>query len=304
MRTLTLVVNPEAGHGSGRLLTPRLEAGLTQAGIQPRIVLARSAEHAAQACSEAVASATGGLAVVGGDGMAHIGLNAAARSGVPFGILPAGTGNDFARSLGIRHWRDGLAAIVRDSTCAVDLAEITGALYAGTRRYVGCVVSTGFDERVNFRANNAGLDLGALSYLGAVLAELRAFRPLRYRLVIDGQERELDAMLVAVANAGYFGGGIRIAPGFDLTDGLLDVTIVHPVSRGRLLTLFPRLRGRNFVKHPALEYLRATSVVVDGPGLHGMADGEPLGRPPLTCTAAPGALLAYADPTFGAGGGA
>jgi len=166
------------------------------------------------------------------------------------------------------------------------------------------VVSTGFDERVNSRANNAGLDLGALSYLGAVLAELRAFRPLRYRLVIDGQERELDAMLVAVANAGYFGGGIRIAPGFDLTDGLLDVTIVHPVSRGRLLTLFPRLRGRNFVKHPALEYLRATSVVVDGPGLHGMADGEPLGRPPLTCTAAPGALLAYADPTFGAGGGA
>ncbi len=304
MRTLTLVVNPEAGHGSGRLLTPRLEASLTQAGITPRTILAESAEHAAQACAAAVADGAEGLAVVGGDGMAHIGLNAAAMTDVPVGILPAGTGNDFARSLGIRHWRDGLAAIIGGHTRAIDLTEVTGALYGGGRRFVGCVVSTGFDERVNFRANNAGVDLGALSYLGAVLAELRQFRPLRYRLVIDGRERVLDAMLVAVANAGYFGGGIRIAPRFDLTDGLLDITIVHPVSRGRLLTLFPRLRGRNFVKHPALEYLRATSVVVDAPELHGMADGEPLGRPPLTCTAAPGALRVFGTGDIQRGGSA
>lgn len=294
MRRVALVVNPEAGHGSGRLLTPRLEADLRDAGVEPVTTLAESAEHAAQVCAAAVASDVAGLAVVGGDGMAHIGLNAAARTGVPLGVLPAGTGNDFARGLGIKHWKQGLAAVARGRTQAVDLTEVTGELYAGERRYVGCVVSTGFDERVNFRANNSGLDLGTLSYLGALLAELRSFRPLRYRLVVDGVERELDAMLVAVANVGIFGGGIRIAPGYDLTDGLLDVTIVHPVSRLRLMTLFPRLRGKNFVQHPCLEYLTAQQVVVDGPGLHGMADGEPLGRPPLTCTAAPGALTIFA----------
>ena len=294
MRRVALVVNPEAGHGSGRLLTPRLEADLRDAGVEPVTTLAESAEHAAQVCAAAVASDVAGLAVVGGDGMAHIGLNAAARTGVPLGVLPAGTGNDFARGLGIKHWKQGLAAVARGRTQAVDLTEVTGELYAGERRYVGCVVSTGFDERVNFRANNSGLDLGTLSYLGALLAELRSFRPLRYRLVVDGVERELDAMLVAVANVGIFGGGIRIAPGYDLTDGLLDVTIVHPVSRLRLMTLFPRLRGKNFVQHPCLEYLKAEQVIVDGPGLHGMADGEPLGRPPLTCTAAPGALTIFA----------
>lgn len=294
MRRVALVVNPEAGHGSGRLLTPRLESDLRDAGVEPVTTLAESAEHAEAVCDAAVASDPDGLVVVGGDGMAHIGLNAAARTGVPLGILPAGTGNDFARGLGITHWKQGLAAVARGRTQAVDLTEVTGELYAGGRRYVGCVVSTGFDERVNFRANNSGVDLGTLSYLDALLAELRAFTPLRYRLVVDGAERELDAMLVAVANVGIFGGGIRIAPGYDLTDGLLDVTIVHPVSRLRLLTLFPRLRGKNFVQHPCLEYLKAEQVIVDGPGLHGMADGEPLGRPPLTCTAAPGALTIFA----------
>lgn len=293
MRRVALVVNPEAGHGSGRLLTPGIESSLRDAGVEPVTTLADSAEHAAAACVEAIASGADGLAVVGGDGMAHIGLNAAARTGVALGVVPAGTGNDFARGLGIRNWRDGLAAIVRGRTGTVDLTEVTGELYEGERRYVGCVVSTGFDERVNFRANNAGLDLGTLSYLGALLAELRSFRPLRYRLVVDGVERELDAMLIAVANVGIFGGGIRIAPGYDLADGLLDVTIVHPVSRLRLMTLFPRLRGKNFVRHPCLEYLTASEVIVDGPGLHGMADGEPLGRPPLTCTAAPGALTIF-----------
>lgn len=293
MRRMALVVNPESGHGSGRLLTPRVESRLKDAGVEPVITLAESAKHAAWACAEAVAAGLDGLAVIGGDGMAHIGLNAAARTGVPLGILPAGTGNDFARGLGIPHWKNGLAAIARGRTGTVDLTEVTGTLYDGNRRYVGCVVSTGFDERVNFRANNSGLDLGALSYLGALLVELRSFKPLRYRLVIDGHERELDAMLVAVANVGIFGGGIRIAPAYDLNDGQLDVTIVHPVSRAPLLTLFPRLRSRNFVKHPALEYTRATQVIVDGPGLHGMADGEPLGRPPLQCTAAPDALRIF-----------
>ncbi|MHC3543670.1 hypothetical protein ACYJ2P_20020, partial [Bacillus velezensis] len=90
-----------------------------------------------------------------------------------------------------------------------------------------------------------------------------------------------------------FGGGIRIAPDFDLADGLLDVTIVHPVPRRTLLALFPQLFTGGFVSHPAIERFRTDAIAVDGDGLFASADGEPLGHMPIACSAAVGALRLY-----------
>ncbi|MDO5534908.1 MAG: YegS/Rv2252/BmrU family lipid kinase [Propionibacteriaceae bacterium] len=306
MRALALVVNPSAGHGRGRRLTAAIEQRLGDAGLRTTLTLAGSPDHARDACAEAVAAGVDGLVVVGGDGMAHIGLNACARTEVPLGVIPAGTGNDFVRGVGLAApapgrardrrpgWQRATDAIVAGGVRSIDLAEVRGDLHRGTLEYVGCVVSTGYDEKVNARANNATVDLGHLSYVGAVLAEMRSFAPLRYRIEVDGTTRELDAILVAVANSGIFGGGIRIAPDYDLTDGLLNVVIVHPVALGTLVRFLPHLAtGRPF-DHPAIERLRVRRIVVDGDDLHGMADGEPLGDVPLTVSAAPAALRIYA----------
>ncbi|TBT82555.1 YegS/Rv2252/BmrU family lipid kinase [Propioniciclava sinopodophylli] len=291
MRHVALVVNPAAGHGRGRRLTSPIELRLMDAGVRVTRTLARSQEHAWEACFEAVNSGVDSLAVVGGDGMAHIGLNACANSGVPLGVIPAGTGNDFSRGVGNgQTWRQATDAVASGHTRTIDLAEVRGGLYHREVEYVGCVVSTGFDERVNSRANNAKVDLGHLSYIGAVLAEMRAFRPLHYRLELDGERRDLDAILIAVINSGIFGGGIKLEPTYDLTDGLLDIVIVHPVSWRVLAALLPKIAAGKEFDHPALERLKVRRARVDGDGLFGMADGEPLGRPPFTITAAPGAL--------------
>lgn len=305
MRHLALVVNPAAGHGRGQRLTPAVEARLSDAGVRVTRTLAHSPEHAHATCADAVAEGYDGLVVVGGDGMAHIGLNACARTDVPLGVIPAGTGNDFVRGVGLaapapgpgrdrrRGWERATDAVVAGRTRAIDLAEVRGDLHRGQLEYAGCVVSTGYDEKVNARANKAPIDLGHLSYVGAVIAEARSFAPLHYRLDLDGEHREVDAILVAVANSGIFGGGIRIAPDYDLTDSLLDVVIVHPVGLSTLVRYLPHLAtGRTF-DHPAIERLRVRRAVVDGDGLHGMADGEPLGDVPLTVSAAPGALHVY-----------
>lgn len=306
--TLTLLVNPAAGRGRARRRLPdvveRLGAALPDADVAVR--LTTDAAQARALASEAVGRAGDGdaLAVMGGDGMASVGLNAAAGSGVPLGILPAGTGNDFCRGVGLPTTLDAAVAVVAaGATREIDLMSVEGERVEGEpleagirRRWVGSILSTGFDERVNWRANHLPVNVGAPTYAYAVLAELRTFRPLRYRVAFDGVPRELDAVLIAVGNAGVFGGGIRVCPDARVDDGLLDVTIVHPASPALVIKLFPQLFTGAFVSHPAVELLRAREVLVDGDALHGMADGEVLGRPPFTCRAVPRAVRLFAPP--------
>lgn len=291
----TLVVNPSAGRGRARRLIPRVEQRLVDAGLPVTTIRTRSYADARAACQEAVAAGTRALFVMGGDGMAHAGLNACARTAVPLGVIPAGTGNDFSRGFGLpTRWDEALSSIVGGRIRRVDLTEVRGeGLLHEPRTYVGSVVSTGFDEVVNWRTNQLSFSIGAPSYAWSVLSELRHFRPLNYRINVDGETRVLSSMLIAVCTGGVFGGGIRIAPEADVTDGLLDLTIIHPVRRRTLLALFGKLHSGRFVSHPAVERLRAVSARIDGDGLHGMADGEVLGRPPFDCVAAPGALLLY-----------
>lgn len=303
--TLTLVVNPTAGRGRAVRILPRVVQELLNGVPHGRVqvVRATSYDEARLRCIAAVEGARDVpvegrrdcLVVMGGDGMMHLGLNAAAGTGVPVGLIPAGTGNDFCRGVGIPKSPVAAARVVAEGhTQAIDLTQVSGALADGAnQRYVGSVVSTGYDARVNRRTNAMTFTLGSLGYAYSALAELARFEPLRYRITIDGVARQQTAMLIAVANAGIFGGGMRIAPDYSVTDGLLDLTIIHPVSRVTLLRLLPAMFSGAFVSDPSVERLRASRVTIDGDGLYGMADGEALGDVPLLLEAAPRALTVY-----------
>ena len=285
-----LVVNPTAGRGRAGRVLPRvvqeLRAVLPDTNL--RVVQARSLAESEDACRRAVAEADQ-LLVMGGDGMAHLGINACASTPVPLGILPAGTGNDLCRGLGLPPGlSDAVHALATGNVRTVDLARVQRP--DGSVRWVGCVVSTGFDSRVALRTAKMRLPMGPLAYAWSALAELRTFTPLRYRMVIDGVPRDLRSMAVFVCNSEYFGGGMRAFPGADPTDGLLDLTVIHPVSRATLLRLLPSLFTGRFVKNPAVERLHAREVLLDGDGLIGSGDGELLGEVPLTVTSVPAAL--------------
>jgi diacylglycerol kinase (ATP) len=303
--TLTLVVNPEAGRGRARQLLPQLTAGLVSGlpDANLHVHQTTSFADARLACIRAVSEARppveghrpDALLVMGGDGMMHLGLNACAGTAVPLGLLAAGRGNDFCRGVGVPNDLPGaIRTVVAGSTRRIDLMEATGNLVEGAeRRWVGSIVSTGFDARVNYRTNHLRWNFGQLSYTYAALAELSRFEPLPYRLTIDGKRRDQTAMFVAVGNAGWFGGGMRGCPDADVTDGLLDLTLVNPVSRATLLRLLPAMFSGRFVRDPAVEQLRAREVIVDGDGLFGMADGEELGAVPLRLRAVPDMLTLF-----------
>jgi len=301
---MTLLVNPHAGRGHAGRVLPQVTAALVR-GL-PRHVLhvvqtldfddARTqAREAVQYCMDTQAEDDEPdlLLVMGGDGMASIGLNACAGTPVQLGVIPAGTGNDFVRGMGVPSTTGAaVEGIVAARVRHVDLMRAQGALTEGERtRYVGSVVSTGYDARVNLRTNNRTWSLGSLSYGWAALAELARFHALHYRLEIDGVRREQDAMLIAVGNAGVIGGGMRMCPFADPSDGLLEITIVRPVGRTTLLRLLKRMYDGSFVRDPCVEVLRARHVRVDGDDMFAMADGEQLGAVPLDLEIQRDALL-------------
>jgi diacylglycerol kinase (ATP) len=107
-------------------------------------------------------------------------------------------------------------------------------------------------------------------------------------------QKTLSAMLVAVGNGPSFGGGLRITEGALLDDGLLDVVVIKPMSRGGLVRTYPKLFSGTHVTHPQYEHHRVRSVTVASPGITTYADGERFGELPLTVECAPGALTVYA----------
>nr|WP_255698001.1 YegS/Rv2252/BmrU family lipid kinase [Tessaracoccus sp. ZS01] len=291
-RLVSVVCNEASGGGrAGRALpgvARQLRDGLTGADLH--IVTSTSYEQARDLTRSLALQARPGdvVAVMGGDGMAHLGLNACAETDATLAVIPAGTGNDFARGAGIpKSIRQSVEAVVAGVVRVMDLSKLTNDSGA---RFVGAVVSSGYDARVNRATNDIRLRFGALSYGWIALRELASFAPLEYRLVIDGQPRELRAMMVAVANTAVFGGGMQIAPDADVADGLLDVTIIHEASRGKLLRLLPSVYTGGFVTDPVVERLRAQTVEVDGDGLFLMGDGEEMGDVPATVTCVPGCL--------------
>jgi diacylglycerol kinase (ATP) len=303
--TFSLVVNPRAGRGKAKALLPTVTATLHRElpGIELKVYQTSSFAEARSTCVAVVQAARpnadgrrpDSLLVMGGDGMMHLGLNACGGSDVPLGLIPAGSGDDFCRGVKVPVQTLGAVEVIgRGRIDTIDLMELTGNLADQMeRRFAGSIFSSGFDARVNDRVNRMRWTIGSLSYTYAALAELRAFEPLAYRLLIDGKPLEQTAMFICVGNAGYFGGGMRGCPFADIRDGLLDVTIINPVSRMTLLRLLPAMFSGKYVSDPAVHCLRAKEVVVDGDGLYAYADGENVGAVPIRLRALSNALRVY-----------
>ncbi|MFH0177744.1 diacylglycerol kinase [Streptomyces cacaoi] len=287
---ITLFVNPAAGRGRGAHAARPAASALRAAGYTVHTVLGVNAEDALARARAAVAGGTGALIAVGGDGLAHLALQAVAGTRTPLGLVAAGTGNDFARALGLPV-RDPAAAarLVADALKGARIRDID--LGRVGDRWFGTVLASGFDSRVNDRGNRMRWPTGRARYDLAMLAELAAFRPFPYRITLDdGAVREVEATLVAVGNGSSYGGGMRICPGADLADGLFDVTVVGDCRRTTLLRVFPKVYRGTHIDHPKVTVLRAAKVEIAAAGVSGYADGERLGELPLTARCVPGAV--------------
>jgi len=291
-----VLINPTAGHGRGKARGEQVLAELDARGVSA-LNLTRSDPRAAFENAQARRGQYDVLLVVGGDGMAHMGINLIAGTGTPLGLIPVGSGNDFARHLqlpvhDVPAAIEALFAALATGPQPIDAVKLTPDLgnewssldYPAPHRWAGCVVSAGFDSQVNSRANTYRWPRGMGRYLRGVFRELRTFRPYPYRIDIDGNEETFAGTLVAVANAPSFGGGMKIAPGARINSGELEVVLAGRISRLGLLRVFPRVYAGTHISHPAVRVITARDVRIAGagggeiPGVY--ADGEFVGKGP------------------------
>jgi diacylglycerol kinase (ATP) len=300
---VAVLVNPTAGRGRHREVVARALSALRAVpdGGPPRelVVLAPSTAYGAEdECRQAVRDGAAALVAVGGDGTVHLALQAVAgqvRDGspVPFGVVPTGTGNDFATEVGlpadpVAAAKVISAALSTGQTRRLDLGRVSGL--DGADRWFGVVLGAGFDALVNERANAMRWPRGPMRYEVATYAELLFLRPRRYTLTLDGQVHDIDGVLVAVGNMAAYGGGMRICPAASMTDGLLDIVVGKAMTRATLARLKARVRVGTHVLHPKVLSFRARTVGIAADGITAYADGERVCPLPVTIRAEPGAL--------------
>ncbi|MER7826452.1 diacylglycerol kinase [Streptomyces sp. NPDC096097] len=283
---VTLFVNPTAGRGRGAHAAQPAASAVRAAGFSVRTVVGTDAPDALARLMAAVREGTGAVIAVGGDGVVSLALQALAGTPVPLGVVAVGTGNDFARAMGLpvrepaRAGQLAAEALKESRIREIDLGRVGGADY---EKWFGTVLCSGFDSRVNDRGNRMRLPVGRFKYDLAMIAELAAFRPFPYRITLDdGPVIETEATLVAVGNGPSYGGGMRICADAVPDDGLFDVTVVGDCSRATLLKVFPQVYKGRHLGHPKVTVHRARKITLEAAGLSAYADGEPLGVLPVT----------------------
>ncbi len=244
------------------------------------------------------------VVLAGGDGLIHQSLAALIDPSTPVGIVACGTGNDFARGIGLQ--RRGLRSdlerrievALTAPTSGVDLIEarINGSSIDGSAideegsvRFAASVVTGGFSVAVNARADRMSWPRGSSRYTLATLAALPRLRSSSLRFLLDGDVVHEEISLAAVANAPYFGGGMAICPDASVDDGRLDVALVSSTSRLTLAAVLPLAFIGQHTRHPAVTVRRVSAIEIPE-GLELWADGEPFcsgAEGPVTLTARP-----------------
>ena len=272
---LKLIFNPAAGRGRARRHVGKAFAYLRQRSAVVDCVPSASPDDLTRIAAESSREDWDRVVVCGGDGSLHLAVREFDLQRGTLGLLPLGSGDDFAQAVGIPRTIIGACEVIlRGKTREVDVATANGLRYLG-------VAGIGFDSEVAEYANeNARFLRGPLLYVYSMLRVLPRFTPHRVRM--NGTRSE-EIMFACVGNTRQYGGGIRITPNAKIDDGLLDLCLVHRATRIELLKTVPRAYMGAHLTSPFVETARAEQFSFESERpMHVYADGERLTHTPVT----------------------
>ena len=278
-----IVVNPVAGRGSSLKALSTVKKHLGDSKLEYEIIKTDFPGHATELAGK-LESPDVRVVAMGGDGTVREVLNGIKSPDTPVGIIPAGMGNDLARSLGIpTDVRAATKSLTNSATRKIDLGVERGKFFN--------VMGVGFPAHVVERINRykKGPVRGPLIYLLGLLSSVGDLTNYEFQLKLDGESCDQEANAIFVTNSRFTAGGLELVPHAKLDDGLLDVAIISGAGRVELLMALKQAYRGAHVNHPKIEFLRAKKVRIESRArLVKMFDGELEGTTPAELEIAPG----------------
>ena len=285
-----MIVNPVAGSGFARTLIPKLEEELKSfPGTEYVIRETEYAGHATKLAAEAAADETvTAVLSVGGDGTSFEVACGLIGTGKPMGVIPAGTGNDFIKTLKIpKDPLEALRFVLNGKPKPVDVGKLNERIFLN-------VCGTGFDVTVlDYAEEEKKKYKGLTPYLIGLIKAITHYRPVHLTLEVDGVKSEQDLLICAIANGRYIGGGIPICPDADPADRYFDVVTVTDVPKRKIPIYLPGLLKGKVLNWKIAKRVKATSVTVDCPRMRVDVDGEILQMDHAEFRILPGAMMMY-----------
>ena len=284
-----IVINPTSGQGKGAEIGKFVVGYFSKNDLKYQIILNISAENVASDLRRFLTQnpKCPGVLAVGGDGLAHLVLQSVVPVKIPFAVIPAGTGNDFVRALKwpLDQLENQLDFITTTKSTPIDLGIVDG-------EWFGAVLSSGFDSKVNEKANTLKWPKGPAKYNVAIALELPFFKPSYFEIELDDRTISTEAMLIAVGNGSSYGGGMQVCPDASITDGLFDVMILNPISKLEFVKVFPKVYSGAHIHHPEVNIYRSKKVRIYSKAV-AYADGERIGSLPVSAECVAGAGLTW-----------
>jgi len=295
------IINPTSAGGRSAALWRQIAAGLGP--VKARFTEAPG--HASSLARELLDRGYERIIAVGGDGTANEVLNGFLHEDRPvsetasLAVIPMGIGRDFGRSLGIRSVEEAVRVLAAGSALPMDAGKVTFRDHSGmTRsRYFANVASFGMGGEVAARSRNLFRHLGGkAAFLYATLRVFLSYRAKAVELGFDGDGAAVrhSIMNVAVGNGRFHGGGMHICPLADMSDGLLDISVVDALGLWILARDLKVLYSPNLYIHPKTRHYRARTVTARSDQHVSLeVDGEALGVLPAELSLLPRAIRVW-----------
>jgi len=264
-----LIFNPVAGHGRSQKQLDIVTGILDKKNVAYSVHKTEKPGHATEIAKTLIEQGEKLIIAVGGDGTVAEVAKAVYGTPAALGIIPAGTGNDYRRAVGVPdEIEKSIDFILSGKPVACDAIECNGEVYLN-------IVSMGFDVEVVDRAAKYKL-FGSAAYTLAAIDRALFAKNLYANITIDGKTTRKNILLTAIGNGSHYGGGMNSLPTADITDGLLDICIIEATTSFKILSLLPKYMAGQHMDMDLVEMHKANEITIEleDKALPINADGE------------------------------